>query len=134
MLAKDEVKVSTLRILISEINNLRIQKNGEVTDSDIISVVQKEVKKRKEAAEGFRKGDREESASKEEAEAKILEAYLPSQLSDEELTKIVQDSINKLGANSISDMGKVISMVMGQAGQQAEGGRVSTLVKEKLSS
>ena len=132
-LNRDELKVSTLRMLSSELTNLKIQKGVEsLEDADIISVVQKEVKKRKEASEGFRKGNREEQAQKEESEAKVLEGYLPTQLSDEELTKIIETSINELDATSISDMGKVISNVMSQVQGQAEGARVSGLVKEKL--
>lgn len=133
-LNKDETAVSTLRLLLSEINNLRIQKGGELTDQDLISVVQKEVKKRKEAAAGFRQGSREDSALKEEAEAKVLEGYLPEQISDEELTKIIAESINNLGASSMQDMGRVIGQVLGKVGQSADGSRVSSLVKEKLSS
>lgn len=132
-LARDEVKVSTLRLLLSEIGNAQIQKGGEVSDQDIVAIVQREVKKRKEAAEGFRSGAREEQAQKEEAEAKVLQTYLPSQLSNEELTKIIEESINEIGANSPSEAGKVIGVVMGKVKGQAEGGMVSTLVKEKLS-
>lgn len=132
-LNRDEVRVSTLRLLISEINNTRIQKGEELSDSDITAVVQREVKKRKEAAEAFRNGGRDEQADKEEAEMEVLKGYLPSQLSTEELTKIIDATINDLGASSITDMGKVIGVVMAKVGQSAEGGVVSGLVKERLS-
>lgn len=135
-LARDEVKVSTLRLLLSEIHNLEIQKGDPSADGlseeDLLSVIQREVKKRKEASAGFRTGKREEQALKEEAEQKILEAYLPAQLSNEVLTKIVKDTINELGAKSPQDMGKVIGSVMGKVKGQADGGAVSALVKEKL--
>ncbi len=131
-LAKDEVKISTLRLLISEIHNGEIQKGGTLEDREIISVVQREAKKRKEAAAGFRQGQREEQAQKEEAELKILESYLPSQLSNEELTKIVEDTINELGANSLQDMGKVMGTVMGKVKGQTDGEVVSGIVREKL--
>lgn len=133
-LSRDETKVSTLRLLLSEITNARIAKGDELTDDEILVVLKKEAKKRKEAIEGFRSGGREEAASKEEAELTILQSYLPEEMSTEELTKIVEDSINKVGAKEISDMGQVIGMVMGQVGAQADGARVSALVKEKLSS
>ncbi len=134
MLSHDEISVSTLRLLLSELKNAQIQKNVEVlSDSDIISVIQKEVKKRKEAAESFKQGGRTESAEKEEAELKVLEKYLPEQMSDEELTKIVEASITELGAASLSDMGKVIGSVMGKVGQSVEGARVSQMVRGKLS-
>jgi len=132
-LGLDEIKVSTLRLLLSEIHNAKIQK-GEVSEADVISVIQREVKKRKEAAEGFRQGGRQEQAGKEDTEAKILEGYLPAQLSDEELTEIVDGAIKELGATGISDMGKVIGAVMGKVSGQADGGRVSGIVKEKLMS
>ena len=131
-LARDEVKVSTLRLLLSEIKNAEIAKGGELQDSDIVSVVQKEVKKRTEATTAFRSGGREEQAQKEELEAKVLEEYLPQQLSTEELTRIAEETINEVGAKSISDMGKVIGAVMNKVKGQADGGSVSALVKQKL--
>jgi uncharacterized protein YqeY len=120
-------------MLLSEIKYAEVAK-GEIQDQDIIAVVQKELKKRKEAAEGFRKGGREESAQKEEAEAKVLEKYLPEQLSDDQLQSLVNEVINELGASSMADMGKVITVVMAKAGQGAEGSRVSALVRQKLQS
>lgn len=130
----DEVKVSTLRLLISEIQNSQIKKGPEsvLTDEEIISIIQREIKNRKEAAEGFRKGGREDSAKKEEAEQKILEVYLPAQLTTGELTQIIETSINEIGATSMSDMGKVISLVMGKVKGRSDGGSVSAIVKEKL--
>ena len=140
-LGRDEIRVSTLRLLLSEIKNGEIAKGGPagsgspaggLSDEDIVLVVQKEAKKRKEAAAAFRFGGREEAALKEEAELKILEGYLPSRLSNEELTKLVEDTINELGASSLADMGKVMGAVMGKVKGRADGGTVSSLVKEKL--
>lgn len=132
-LAREDLRVSTLRLLISAINYEKIQKGRDLSDEEIISVVQKEVKKRKEAALGFRQGQREDSAKKEEREAIILEEYLPEQLSDAELTKVVEDTITELGANSLSDIGRVIGSIMAKVFGKANGGRVSNLVKQKLS-
>lgn len=135
MIAKDETIVSTLRMLISEMTYAKVAKSVEsLSDEDIIAVIQKEAKKRKESIDSFTSGGRPELADKEQVELEILQKYLPEQISDEELTKVVEDSINKLGASQMSDMGKVIGMVMGQVGAKAEGARVSSLVKEKLSS
>ncbi len=131
-LARDEIKVSTLRLLLSEINNAKIAKGQQLSDEDLVSVIGKEAKKRKEAAVGFRTGGREEQAAKEESELKILQGYLPAQISDEELTEVVGQAITEVGASSISDMGKVIGLVMSKVKGQAEGGRVSSLVKERL--
>ena len=139
MIAKDETTVSTLRMLISEMTYAKVAKSVEsLSDEDIISVIQKEAKKRKESIDSFTSGGRPELAEKEQVELKILQKYLPEQISDEELTKVVEDSITKITLLSgesklgMSDMGKVIGMVMGQVGAKAEGARVSQLVKEKL--
>ena len=132
-LSRDEVKVSTLRLLLSEIKYAQIKKGGDLVDEDIVLVVQREVKKRKEAASGYRLGGREDNAQKEEAELKILEGYLPAQLSKEELIKIVEETISEMGATNVQDMGKVIGAVMGKVKGKTDGGSVSQIVKEKLS-
>lgn len=132
-LQKDEIKVDTLRMLLSEMRYGEIQKRGQLSGEEVTVVVQKELKKRKEAAVGFRQGGREEAALKEEKEARILSAYLPEQLSDEKLQEIIEASIEEVGAVSIADMGKVIGLVIGKVKGQADGGRISGLVKEKLS-
>lgn len=132
-LAKDAVKVSVLRLLLSEIKNAEIDKRGDLTEDDIISVIQKEAKIRREAAEGFRLGQREEQAQKEEAELKILESYLPAQLSNEQLTIIIEESIKEVGAKGIADMGKVMGVTMGKVKGEADGNSVSNIVREKLS-
>lgn len=134
MIAKDETTVSTLRLLISELTYAKVGKEGGLSDDAVISVIQKEVKKRKESIESYEKGGRPELAEKEQAELEILQKYLPEQISNEELTKIIEDAITKTGASTMADMGKVIGMVMGQVGASAEGARVSGLVKGRLSS
>lgn len=142
-LNRDEVRVSTLRLLLSEINNAKISKGSDLTDDEIISVVQKEAKKRRESVESFKKGGREDLAHKEESELKILEEYMPQRLSNEELTKLVEEVIteleaksliNELGAKSLNDMGKVMSSVMAKAAGRADGSIVNQIVKEKLTS
>lgn len=133
MLSRVEVKVATLRLLISEIRNAQIAKGHELTDEEIIDVIIKEVKKRKEAAVGFRQGNREEQALKEESELQILEEYLPDQMNDEELTNVVKTTITELGASGIGDMGKVIGAVMGKVKGKAAGERVSLIAKGILS-
>lgn len=132
-LARDEVKVSTLRLLLSEIKNKEISKGNVLSDDEVLTVVAREVKKRKEAAEGFRAGGREEGALKEEKELAVLQAYLPAQMSQEDLSKIVEETINETGATSLADMGKVIGAVMGKVKGQADGAAVSALARERLS-
>lgn len=133
-LSRDELKVSTLRLLLSELTYAKVAKQTEVlSDEDIIAVVQKAVKQRKESIESFKKGGRDDLASKEEAEMVVLQTYLPQQISDEELTKVIGEAITNTGASGMADMGKVIGAVMGKVGQKAEGARVSALVRQKLS-
>lgn len=131
-LERNEIKVSTLRLLLSALTYARVDGGSELDDEGILFVIQKEAKKRRESIESFRSGRREELAQKEETELKILEEYLPAQMSDEELTKIVEDTIKELGATSMQDMGKVIGAVMGKVKGLADGGRVSGIVKTKL--
>lgn len=135
MISKDEVRVGTLRLIISELTYAKVAKKVEVlSDEDVTAVIQKAVKQRKESIESFKNGGREDLASKEQAELDILQTYLPEQISDEELTKIVEEAITNTGASSMADMGKVIGIVMGKVGPKAEGARVSGLVREKLQS
>lgn len=131
-LSRDEVKVSTLRLLLSEIKNAQIAKGNQLTDDEITNLVFKEMKKRKEAAASFRLGNREDQAAKEEAEESILKSFLPSQLTTEELTKIIQDTINELAANSLKDMGRVMGAVVSKVKARADGATVSHLVKKQL--
>ena len=146
-LNRDEVRISTLRLLLSEVKNREIalrqsSPQTSLSDGDVINIIQRELKKRKEAAEGFRSGGREDSAAKEELEAKVLADYLPQQMNNEELTKLVSDTISEAcqlalvnGSEkpSLQDMGKIIRSVMEKAKGRADGGAVSALVKEKLS-
>ena len=108
-------------------------KRQELADEETVSLIQREVKKRIEAATAFRSGGREDQAQKEEAEQKVLEGYLPAQLPFDQLTKIVEETITEVGATSLAGMGKVIGVVMEKVKGQADGNRVSELVKEKLS-
>jgi uncharacterized protein YqeY len=133
-LSKEEMKVSTLRMLMSELKYAQIKKSEDLTDEDIIGVVQKELKKRQESIEAFEKAGRSEMAENEKKEVEILKVYLPPQLSDEELSKIVIDAIAQTGASTPSDMGKVIGVVMQKVGQSASGSQVSSIVKSKLAS
>mgnify|MGYP000517410129 CR=1 FL=1 len=130
--SQDELTTSVLRMLLSEIHNGTIAKNAPLDDSEIVAVVQKELKKRREAVEAYTKGGRSEAAQKEQAEAKILEEFLPAQLSDEQLTEMVNQAITTVGATSITDMGKVMELLKEQVGTQAEPARISMMVKEKL--
>ena len=131
---KDEVKTSTLRLVISEVGNARIAKGGELTDEDITRVISKEAKKRQESIEAFKKGERADLAEKEEKELAILKTYLPEPVSDEELLKIVDSQIAEVGAKDMKDLGKVMSAVLSKVKGRADGAAVAAVVKSKLSS
>jgi len=131
--AKEPIKVSALRMLKAEIMKFEVSgTKKEATDEDIITLIQKQVKQRKDSEEQFRNGDREEMANKEAEEAKILSAYLPEQMSEEEVKKAVQEAITQVGANSKADMGKVMGAVMPKVKGKADGKLVNKLVMELL--
>lgn len=137
MLNKDELKTSVLRLLLSAINYHEIQKGGagyEATDEDVLEVVSGEIKKRRESIEMYKKGARQDLVDKETRELEILKTYLPKQLSEEEIRKIVKETISKIGTTSISNMGKVMGALMPKVKGKAEGSIVNQIVKEELSS
>ena len=131
--SKDEVAVSVLRILISNIKNARIAKGSDLTEDEVLGEISKDAKRHKESIEAFKKAAREELADKEAKELEVLEKYLPEQLGRDEVEKVVDEAIAKNNAASISDMGKVMGSVMGELKGQADGNLVSEIVKEKLS-
>jgi hypothetical protein len=128
----DELRATTLRLLSSSLHNAKIDKRGDLTEEEEIVVVQKEAKKRKDAIEAYEKAGAKDREKRERDELEILNEFLPKQLSDGQLEQLVEDAIGKTGASQMSDMGKVIGIVMGQAKGQVDGGRVSQLVKSKL--
>ena len=132
MKAKDTVRVSTLRMLSSELKNAKIEKGSDLTEEDELKVIKKEAKKRRDAIEAYEKAGNSGLADKEKAELKILEEYLPEQLSDEEVKKMVLEAISQTGASSPSEMGKVMGVVMGKVAGRADGQRVSAMVKDIL--
>lgn len=128
----DSVRVSTLRFLISNLTNARIAKGDELTDEEILSEVKKDAKKHRESIEAFRSGDREEMAREEEAQLAILSEFLPPQLTDEEIIKLVDEAISETGATTKADFGKVMSAAMAKAAGRADGGKVSQILSSKL--
>lgn len=136
MIAKDELRLSTVRMLKSAIQYHEIQKGGagyEATDEDVIEVIGREIKKRNEAIELYKKGGRDELAQKEEKELEILKTYLPEQMSEEEIRNLVKQSISETGASSIQEMGKVMGTLMPKVKGRAAATLVSNLVREQLS-
>lgn len=133
--AKDEIRLSTLRMLSSALNYEKIAKQHELTEEEEIAVVRKEAKKRKDAIAIYEehKNERsEELKNKEAEELKILQEYLPPEVSSEDLEKEVEVVIKELGATSLTDMGKVIGAVKAKMGGGADGSRIAEIVKTKL--
>ena len=138
--AHEDLKRVVLSSLLSAIHNKEIEKRTaqkvaqvvELTDEEILKVIQSEIKKRKEAVELYEKGSRQELAQKEKDEMNILLQYVPAQMDQEELRKIVKETIQETGAKEIKDMGKVISGVMTKVKGAASGSEVSRIVKEEL--
>lgn len=136
LLAGDKDTATTLRGLKGAILNVEIAQNARETglsNDAVIDILAKEAKKRQESADLYIQGNDQTRADKELAEKAIIEKYLPAQLSDEELTSMVEAAIAETGASGPQAMGQVIGKVKAQAGGQADGGRIAKLVKEKLS-
>jgi uncharacterized protein len=127
MKAGEKQRVGALRLVLSE-----LQKAAKEGGDDELSVLRRERKRRLEAASQFRDGGRPELAEQEESEARIIESYLPAELSEVELDKIVATAIAETGATSVKDMGGVMKAVMAKAGGRADGKRASARVREAL--
>ncbi len=127
MKAGERERVGMLRMLASALQ--QDEKEGE---GDAIAVLQRERKKRVEAAEAFESGGRDDRAAAERSEADLIESYLPAQVSDAELAELVDAAIEATGADSAKEMGRVIGVVMAEVKGRADGKRVSTMVRERL--
>ncbi|MBI4778994.1 GatB/YqeY domain-containing protein [Candidatus Falkowbacteria bacterium] len=140
MIAKDAFSLSVLRMLIAAMRNkeITLRKDGkaELADEQVSEVIGSEVKKRRDSAEAYSRGGRPELADKENAEIKILEKYLPEQLSDEELEKVVKEIIAAAGAGNLpageAGFGKVMGRVMERVKGKADGGKAGDIVKKIL--
>ena len=132
MRARESERLTTIRMLLAALKNKQIDARRELNEEDIVTVLATEAKKRREAAESFRGGDRLELAEKEEAELVVIESYLPQQLSEDEVNAIIDELIASTGAESKRDMGKVMGPLMGRIKGQFDGGRAKDLVMAKL--
>jgi len=131
--AKDARRLGTIRMLKSQMKYREIEKGQTLDDADVIAVIGSMIKQRKDSAAQYSAGGRPELAENENAEIAILEAYLPSQLTDAELSALVQDSVTASGARGPKDMGAVMKALMPKIAGRAEGKRVSDAVKSALS-
>lgn len=135
MLARDELRTSTLRMLVSAIGYYEIEKGGagyKATDEDVLSVIQKQAKQRLDSIEQFKTAGRQELVDKESKELEILKSYLPAQMGEDEIKKLVDEAVTKSGASSMQDIGKVMGILMPLVKGKADGGLVSNLVKKEL--
>ena len=132
MKARDALRVSTLRMVRSAMQYAKVDKGQELTDDDVIGVLTRQVKQRRESAEEFRKGNRPELADKEEAEAAIIIEYLPAQLGEDELVQLVGQAVTQTGASSPRDIGKVMGWLQPHVRGKADGRHVSDLVRARL--
>ncbi len=133
MLARDAERLSTLRLLKSAIDYARIERKTEtLTDAEAVAIVQKEVKKRRDAVEQYEKGGRPDLAGKEKQEITVLESFLPKPLTAEELEQLVRAAIQETGATGKKQMGQVIKSVQAKAAGRAEGKTISEVVGKML--
>ena len=133
MKQKETIKIETLRMLKAEIQNVAISKKlSSLEDKDVFQIVSRQIKQHRDSIETFSKGARDDLAEKEKQELKILQSYLPKQLSKEEILSMVKQAIAETGAAGRSDMGKVMKVVMEKAKGAAEGKVVSQIVAEQL--
>lgn len=132
MKAKDSDRLSTIRMLLAAIKQREIDEKTTLSDADVLSVINKMIKQRKDAAKQYHDANRPELAEKEEQEIKYLEVYLPQQLTEAEVTEAVEAAITETGASSIKDMGAVMNMLRPKIQGRADMGAVSGLVRAKL--
>jgi uncharacterized protein len=131
-LARETNRRDALRLLLSSLRSAEKELQRPLSDEEELQVLQRERKRRLEAAEAFRDGGREEQAQAEERELAVLQEFMPEPLGDEELERIVDDAIAENGATSLRDLGRVMADVMPQVAGRADGSYVSQLVREKL--
>ncbi len=131
MKAHDEVMVSTLRLLSSAFNYEKINKQHDLTEEEELVVVRREVKQRRDSIEAYDKAGRSDLSEKEKAELTILQEFLPPEMSDEDLVKLVEEAIATVKPAGLSDMGKVIGFIKSKA-PNADGGKIAQLVKSKI--
>jgi uncharacterized protein YqeY len=132
MRAREQERVDTLRLVLASLRSAEKELQRPLSDQEELQVLQRERKRRAEAAEAFREGGRDERAEQEDRERAVIEGFMPEPASEEELERIVDDAIAETGATSIRDLGRVMADVMPQVSGRADGSEVSRLVREKL--
>ncbi len=133
MRAKDEARLSSLRLVLTAIKKKEKEVRRSLEDQEVISVISSQIKQRRESIDQYRKAGREDLAKAEESELQVLQAYIPAQLSEEEMSQAVDEIIAEVGAASMKDMGKVMKAAMAKLAGRADGRAINEMVKAKLS-
>ena len=130
---KDELKKNTVTMIRAAIKQIEVDKRVELEDNDVIDIISKEAKKRKDALVEFEKAGRQDLIDQTNAELALIKKYLPEELSEEELTSIIEETIKEVGAETMKDMGKVMQAVKAKTAGRADGKTINEIVKAKLS-
>lgn len=133
MRAKDETKLASLRLVLTAIKNKEKEIRRSLKDPEVIAVVSSQIKQRRESIDQYRKAGRQDLADAEEREIQVLQVFMPEQLSEEEMSRAVDEVIAEVGAASIKDMGKVMKATMAKLAGRADGRAINAMVKAKLS-
>ena len=134
MRAKETARLSTIRLLLAAIKQREVDERIELDDAQVLSVIEKMIKQRRESIAQYEKASRKDLADVEKAEIQVLSGYQPAQMSDADVEKAVQSTISETGASGVKDMGKVMAALKAKLAGKADMGKVSALVKAKLSS
>jgi uncharacterized protein len=132
---RDELRTATIRMVLTAVTNAEVAgvQARELSDDDVVGVLAKEAKKRREAADAFRQGGRADRAEREDAEAAVIDGYLPTPLTDDELDALVDSAVAETGATSVREMGAVMKWLATDVAGRADGARVAAAVKARLS-
>ncbi len=133
MREKDASRLESIRMLRAAVQRVEVDEQAEIGDDQVLGIVEKQIKQSKDAISQFLSGDRQDLADKEQVHVDNLMAYLPEQLSDDDIAAAVTSAISEVGAETMKDMGKVIGLLKGRLQGQADMGKVSGIVKSKLS-
>ena len=132
MRSKDSARLGAIRLLLSAIKQKEVDERIELTNDNIISIIDKMLKQRRDSIEAFKKANRNDLVEKEEFEVKVLQEYMPKQLSDQELEEFIIDAIKVSGAHSMKDMGSIMNILKSKLAGKANMAEVSKKIKEKL--
>lgn len=132
MRAKDKARLGAVRLLQASIKQKEIDDRVELTDDQVLSVIQKMLKQRKDSIEAYQKADRQDLIDQEQLEIDVLSKYMPEPLTDDEVSKIIDEVISEVNATDMKDMGKVVGVLKSKISGRADMGQVSKIVREKL--